>query len=219
VSQFQDFRAIAVPIDGVNVDTDQIIPARFLKFDRASGYGRFLFHDLRFETQGQERPGYILNREPFRAAQIVVADENFGCGSSREGAVYALRDYGIRVVIAPRFGDIFYNNCLRNGLLPALVTVADAAELRRALHATGDPALTVDLPSQTIRLGQAQRFAFSLDAFWRDCLLEDADEIGLALRQLPKIEAFERSYLERAPWAAGPAANPLDSGSPVGHRK
>ena len=107
MSQFQNFRAIAAPIDGVNVDTDQIIPARFLKFDRASGYGKFLFHDLRFEMGGGERPEFILNREPFRAAGILVADENFGCGSSREGAVYALADFGIRVVVAPRFGDIF----------------------------------------------------------------------------------------------------------------
>lgn len=218
MSQFQNFRAIAAPIEGVNVDTDQIIPARFLRFDRASGYGRFLFHDLRFETEGRERPDYILNREPFRAARILVADENFGCGSSREGAVYALSDYGIRVVIAPRFGDIFYNNCLRNGLLPALVSVADAAELRRTLHAASDPTLTVDLPSQAIGQGEA-RFAFSLDAFWRDCLLEGVDEIGLAIRQLPRIEAFERAHAGRAPWAVGSAANALDSGVPLGHRK
>jgi 3-isopropylmalate dehydratase small subunit len=218
VSQFQNFRAIAAPIDGVNVDTDQIIPARFLKFDRASGYGRFLFHDLRFDAEGRERPDYILNRESFRAARILVADENFGCGSSREGAVYALSDYGIRVVIAPRFGDIFYNNCLRNGVLPALVSVADAADLRRILHVASDAMLAVDLPSQTIRHGETRRVGFDLDPFWRDCLLEGVDEIGLAIRQLPRIEAFERARIEQAPWTAGSAVNALDSAAPVGHR-
>jgi len=218
VSHFQDFRAVAAPIEGVNVDTDQIIPARFLKFDRASGYGRFLFHDLRFVAEGQERPEFILNREPFRAARILVADENFGCGSSREGAVYALGDYGIRVVIAPRFGDIFYNNCLRNGVLPALVKSADAAALRRILHAASDPTLTVDLPSQTIRYGEGNPLVFSLDAFWRDCLLEGVDEIGLAMRQLPQIQAFERALAARMPWTADGPSNALDSGARVGHR-
>ena len=201
MSGFQDFRAIAAPIEGVNVDTDQIIPARFLKFDRSSGYGRFLFHDLRFESEGQERPDYILNREPFRAARILVADENFGCGSSREGAVYALTDYGIRAVIAPRFGDIFYNNCLRNGVLPALVSVEDAAALRKFLHGARDPTLAIDLPSQTISNAEGARCTFTLDAFWRDCLLRGVDEIGLAIEQMAQIETFERAYRERAPWA------------------
>lgn len=218
MSHFQDFRAVAAPIEGVNVDTDQIIPARFLKFDRAAGYGRFLFHDLRFEMEGQERPDFILNREPFRATRMLVADENFGCGSSREGAVYALLDYGIRVVIAPRFGDIFYNNCLRNGVLPALVSVVDAAALRRTLHAASDPTLTVDLPSQTIRYGEGKPIAFSLDAFWRDCLLEGVDEIGLAMRQMPQIEAFERALAARTPWLADGPSNALDSDARVGHR-
>lgn len=218
MSHFRDFSALAAPIEGVNVDTDQIIPARFLKFDRASGYGRFLFHDLRFEMQGQERPEFILNREPFRAARILVADENFGCGSSREGAVYALEDYGVRVVIAPRFGDIFYNNCLRNGVLPALVSVVDAAALRKILHAASDPTLTVDLPSQTIRYGEGNPVVFELDAFWRDCLLEGVDEIGLAMRQMPQIEAFERALVARTPWTAEGPSIALDSGARVGHR-
>lgn len=218
MSQFQDFSATAIPIEGVNVDTDQIIPARFLKFDRATGYGQYLFHDLRFDAQGREHPDYIFNREPFRAARILVADENFGCGSSREGAVYALSDYGIRVVIAPRFGDIFYNNCLRNGVLPAVVSASDAAALREILHVASDPTLTIDLPSQSIAHLDGARFGFSLGAFWRDCLLQGMDEIGLALQQLAQIEAFERSYFERAPWADLNATNALDTGAPVGHR-
>lgn len=202
MSGFDAYRGVAAPIEGPNVDTDQIVPARFLKFDRASGYGRFLFHDLRFDQQGQERTDYILNRQPFRAASILVGDENFGCGSSREGAVYALVDYGIRVVIAPRFGDIFYNNCLRNGVLPALVTSEDAAALRASLYGASEPRITVDLPSQTITGVDGAGVEFKLDSFWRDCLLKGVDETGLALQQLPKIEAFERDYFGRAPWLA-----------------
>jgi 3-isopropylmalate/(R)-2-methylmalate dehydratase small subunit len=190
---------IAVPIEGLNVDTDQIIPARFLKFDRAAGYGQFLFHDLRFDEQGAARGDFILNREPYRRASILVADENFGCGSSREGAVYALHDFGIRVVIAPRFGDIFYNNCLRNGLLPAIVSATDAQAMRMALAAASEPRLTVDLEAQRIA-GVGIDAQFALDAFWRECLLQGVDEIGLALRMQPAIEAFERDYFRSAPW-------------------
>ncbi len=190
---------VAAPIEGLNIDTDQIIPARFLKFDRASGYGQFLFHDQRFDAQGVEFGEFILNREPYRRASILVADENFGCGSSREGAVYALHDFGIRVVIAPRFGDIFYNNCLRNGLLPAIVSAADAQALRTQLAASAEPNLTVDLEAQRIS-GLGIEAPFALDEFWRECLLQGGDEIGLAIRMQPAIEAFERDYMQSAPW-------------------
>lgn len=190
---------IAAPIEGLNVDTDQIIPARFLKFDRAAGYGQFLFHDLRVDEQGAERGDFILNREPFRHASILVADENFGCGSSREGAVYALHDFGIGVVIAPRFGDIFYNNCLRNGLLPAIVSAADAEALRTRLATAADPRLTVDLEARRIS-GLGMEAAFALDEFWRECLLQGVDEIGLAIRMQSAIEAFERDYFRSTPW-------------------
>ncbi len=192
---------VAAPIEGLNIDTDQIIPARFLKFDRASGYGQFLFHDQRFDAQGVEFGEFILNREPYRRASILVADENFGCGSSREGAVYALHDFGIRVVIAPRFGDIFYNNCLRNGLLPAIVSAADAQALRTQLAASAEPNLTVDLEAQRIS-GLGIEAPFALDEFWRECLLQGVDEIGLAIRMQPAIEAFERDYMQSTPWLA-----------------
>jgi 3-isopropylmalate/(R)-2-methylmalate dehydratase small subunit len=199
VSAFQTLTAVAAPIEGLNVDTDQIIPARFLKFDRAAGYGQFLFHDLRIDERGAARPAFVLNRPAYRDARILAADENFGCGSSREGAVYALSDFGIRVVVAPSFGDIFYNNCLRNGLLPATVTAHDAGALRAWLSGTASPTITVDLPSQTIRVG-ATVMRFTLDGFWRDCLLRGVDEIGLALNQADKIDAFERDYLRSRPW-------------------
>lgn len=201
MNAFTENMCVAVPIEGLNVDTDQIIPARFLKYDRAAGYGQFLFHDLRFDGLGHERSDFILNREPYRNASILVADENFGCGSSREGAVYALRDFGIRVVVAPRFGDIFYNNCLRNGVLPAIVSTKDASALRSALAASPDPRLAVDLKAGRIT-GMGIDAAFELDEFWRECLLEGVDEIGLALRMQPAIEAFEREHFRGAPWLA-----------------
>jgi 3-isopropylmalate/(R)-2-methylmalate dehydratase small subunit len=202
MSAFQAITAVAAPIEGLNVDTDQIIPSRFLKFERASGYGQFLFHDVRFDADDRELPEYVLNREPFRAAKILVADENFGCGSSREGAVYALHDFGIRVVIAPRFGDIFYSNSLRNGLVPAVVPAAFATELRRQLNLADDPTVTVDLSTMTVSFGTSLSSAFTLDPFSRDCLLEGVDEIGLALQQAEKVAAFERDYLRSRPWLA-----------------
>ncbi|MEO7805284.1 MAG: 3-isopropylmalate dehydratase small subunit [Steroidobacteraceae bacterium] len=197
---FRPVTAIAVPIKGVNVDTDQILPARFLKFDRSAGYGRFLFHDLRFDDAGNERPEFILNDERFRSAEILVAGENFGCGSSREGAAYALHDFGIRAVIAPSFGDIFYNNCLRNGLLPATVPAQYATELRDTLLRLPDPRLTVDLEALTITDSSGAASPFTLGSFWRDCLLRGVDEIGLALRHTEEIEAFERERSRRLPW-------------------
>jgi 3-isopropylmalate/(R)-2-methylmalate dehydratase small subunit len=202
MSAFKSITAIAAPIDGVNVDTDQIIPARFLKFDRASGYGKFLFHDLRFDAAGVERPDFVLNRSAFRGTAILVADENFGCGSSREGAVYALHDFGIRVVIAPSFGDIFYNNCLRNGLVPARVSAVHAAELRGALLQASDPTVTVNLETLEVSAAAGVVASFTLDEFWRDCLLQGVDEIGLALQQAEQIESFEREYLRAVPWLA-----------------
>lgn len=202
MSAFRTITAVAAPIEGPSMDTDRIIPARFLKFDRESGYGRFLFHDLRFDAAGAEKPGFVLNREPFRCAQILVADENFGCGSSREGAVYALRDFGIRVVVAPSFGDIFCNNSLRNGLVPAVVPAPYAADLRRRIALSADPLLTVDLVTLTVQFGADAAELFTLDAFSRDCLLQGVDEIGLALQQAAKIEAFESGYLRKMPWLA-----------------
>lgn len=200
MSAFTTISAIAAPIEGLNMDTDQIIPARFLKFDREAGYGNFLFHDLRFDAEGKERTEFVLNREPYRAARILVADENFGCGSSREGAVYALHDFGVRVVIAPRFGDIYYSNSLRNGLLPAIVTASQATELRHHLALTTDPVLTVDLMKLTIQLRDGAALSFTLDSFSRDCLLQGVDEIDLALEQVTHIDTFESEYFRKAPW-------------------
>lgn len=192
---------VAAPIDGRNIDTDQIIPARFLKADRAKGYGQFLFHDLRFDAEGREIAAAVLNREPFRASRILVTDVNFGCGSSREGAVYALHDYGIRAVLAPSFGDIFYNNCLKNGIVPVTLDETMATDLRARLAAGEDREITVDLESQTVTLPGGEQQGFAIDPFWRECLMRGVDEIELTLGYLDRIEDFERNYYAMHAWA------------------
>ena len=201
---------IAAPIEGSNIDTDQILPARFLKADRANGYGQYFFHDARFDAEGREKPDFVLNREPFRHATIVVTDENFGCGSSREGAVYALHDFGIRAVIAPSFGDIFYNNCLKNGAVPVQLDREIVTKLLELLQSGGRPEITVDLDALAVALPDGSRHAFKLDAFWRECLMKGVDEIELTLGYLDSIEAFERDYHGEMSWLGSgrPAASP-----------
>ncbi|MDQ2801622.1 MAG: 3-isopropylmalate dehydratase small subunit [Pseudomonadota bacterium] len=196
--------AVAAPLDGVNMDTDQILPARFLKADRARGYGQFLLHDLRFDEHGRERPEFVLNRPAFRHAQILVADANFGCGSSREGAVYALADFGIRAVVAPSFGDILFNNCLKNGIVPVRLPADVVARLRDALARAPGAEITVSLAAMTAVFPDGSAHPFALDAFWRECLLKGVDEIDLTLSEMAAIEAFERDYLRENDWLAAP---------------
>jgi 3-isopropylmalate/(R)-2-methylmalate dehydratase small subunit len=185
--KFIRLTAIAAPLDARNVDTDQIVPARFLKNPRGAGWGKFLFHDLR------EDPGFVLNRAPYDRARILVANDNFGCGSSREGAAYAFHDAGFRAIVAPSFGDIFFNNCLKNGIVPARLPAAACDELRRRLVEAPGTELAVDLEAQLVD----GRHAFAVDAFFREMLLNGVDEIGLTLSMLPEIEAFERAYREQ----------------------
>lgn len=197
---FTTLTAVAAPFERTDIDTDQIIPARFLKYPRKDGYGRFLFHDLRFDAEGRERPEFILNRPEFRAARIVVANSNFGCGSSREGAVYALVDYGIRAVVAPSFSDIFHNNCLKNGVLPVRLPDAQAANLREKLNGRPGSAVTVDLKACTLTDPDGETTRFSVDPFWREALLKGLDEIGLTLSYRDDIAAFEQRYRAEMPW-------------------
>ncbi|MSP67310.1 MAG: 3-isopropylmalate dehydratase small subunit [Alphaproteobacteria bacterium] len=199
---FTTLAAVAAPMDAVNVDTDQIIPARFLKYPRSGGYGGFLFHDLRFGDDGSERPDFVLNQEPFRAAQILVANTNFACGSSREGAVYALADFGIRAVVAPSFGDIFHANCLKNGLLPIRLPAATVAALRAALHAAPGGRIAIDLAQRQLTAPGGSSHDFEIDPHWQRMLLEGLDELGLTLTQLAEIEAFEAGYRAARPWRA-----------------
>jgi 3-isopropylmalate dehydratase len=200
VPPFTVLKGVAAPLDVQNVDTDMIIPKQFLKTIKRTGLGVSLFYEMRFDPLGGERPEFVLNREPYRGASILLAGENFGCGSSREHAPWALRDFGIRCVIAPSFADIFFSNCFKNGMLPLPlprpqldVLLADAAQ--------GLP-LEVDLPAQRVVRSNGEAFGFSIDAFRKHCLLNGLDDIGLTLAKGAAIDAFEARQREAQPWLA-----------------
>jgi len=197
---FRVLDAIAVPIDEVNVDTNQLCPTRFNKVPRGPGYERILFHDRRFDAQGHELPDFILNRGPYRSARIIVAERNFGCGSSRESAVYALHAFGIRALIAPSFGDIFSSNCLKNGLLPVRLPAEAAADLRRQLHARMGAAIKVDLALQSVTGPDGRDHAFDIHPLQKRCLLEGLDDISLTLRYDGEFNAFEVHHRAAMPW-------------------
>ena len=198
---FTRLTAPAVPIDLPNVDTDRVIPARFLRKPQGSaGYETYLFHDVRFDAAGAERPEFVLNQPGFREARIVVAAENFGCGSSREAAVWALAAYGIRAVIAPSLGDIFHQNCGKNGVLAVILPAAVVAELRRQLHAQPGAVLTVDLEAQTVTAPDGAVHCFEIDPFRKQMLLSGQDDIGLTLGYESQIAAYETGHRAAPPW-------------------
>jgi 3-isopropylmalate/(R)-2-methylmalate dehydratase small subunit len=196
---FTQLAAIAVPLPLQSVDTDQLIPARFMKRSRADGYGGFLLHDLRFDEAGAPRPDFPLNAPEREGAQLLVARRNFGSGSSREAAVYALVDYGIRCVIAPSFGDIFASNAVNNGLVPATMSEDDCETLLAALQA-GQREMVVDLDACSIVLGN-HRVGFRIDPVWRTKLLNGWDDIDLTRSHAGAIEAFAAADRERRAWA------------------
>jgi len=187
-------KANAVPIDQPNVDTDQIVPARYLQKPRSAPFGDFLFRDLRFDADGAEKPDFVLNRPFYRDARIVVAEENFGCGSSREHAVWALYDYGVRAVIAPSLGDIFATNAAKNGLLTVLLPAPVVAGMIAALQAEPDLEIAIDLEAQTVSLPNGPVHRFDIDPYRKRLLLSGLDELGFTLSQIDKIEAFEQTY-------------------------
>src|SRR3954451_11010344 len=187
---FRVLDAIAVPIDEVNVDTNQLCPTRFNKVPRGPGYERILFHDRRFDAQGQEQPDFVLNREPYRQARIIVAERNFGCGSSRESAVYALHAFGVRSIVAPSFGDIFTSNCLKNGLLPVRLPAEVVAQMRRQLHAQVGARIKVDLTKQTVTGPDGRAHSFEIDPLQKRCLLEGLDDIALTQRYDNELATF-----------------------------
>jgi 3-isopropylmalate/(R)-2-methylmalate dehydratase small subunit len=196
---FTRLEAIAAPLPVANLDTDQIVPARFLRRPRSEGFAAYLFHDLRFDEHGDERPGFVLNRLPWRSARILVALANFGSGSSREQAVYALWDYGIRAVIAPSFGEIFHNNALQNGLLPVILQDNQIATLIALLQAEPECRPTVDLVTQRVDLPGGVAFAFDINPFRKDCLLAGRDEIELTQGYSEQIAAFAHARVA-TPW-------------------
>ncbi len=188
---FTTLTGIAAPLPLANVDTDKIIPARFLKTIKRTGLGVHLFDTLRFDANGAERPEFVLNREPYRHAQILIAHENFGCGSSREHAPWALLDFGIRCVIAPDFADIFYNNSFKNGILPIRLPRAICDMLMEDAALGGNARLTVDLTREVIVRPNGEEVPFSTDPFRRHLLLEGLDDIGQTLQHAAAIDAFE----------------------------
>jgi 3-isopropylmalate/(R)-2-methylmalate dehydratase small subunit len=204
VEPFTRLTAPAAPIDLPDVDTDRIIPARFLRKPKGPEYARYLFHDLRFDAEGRERPEFVLNQTPYRQARILVAAENFGCGSSREMAVWALEAWGIRAVIAPSLGDIFRQNCVKNRLVPVILPAPAAAGLRRLLHERPGAALTVDLEAQAVTAPDGTVHRFEIDAFARAMLLTGRDEIALTLTYEATIRDFEARQAVEVPWLAPP---------------
>ncbi len=206
---FTQHFGLVVPIDRANVDTDMIIPKQFLKSIKRTGFGPNLFDELRYLDVGEPgqdcstrpiNPDFELNQPRYAGASVLVARDNFGCGSSREHAPWALDDFGIRVVIAPSFADIFYNNCFKNGLLPIVLSAEQVAELFDQVAAEEGYSLTVDLAAQTVITPAGKVFNFEIDQFRKDCLLKGLDEIGLTLQDSEAIKKFEQAHLASRPW-------------------
>jgi 3-isopropylmalate/(R)-2-methylmalate dehydratase small subunit len=197
---FTRLDAVAIPLNVPNVDTDQIIPARFLWRKRGDGWGHLLFHDLRFNDSGAPKPEFVLNHHDYRGAGILVADRNFGCGSSREHAVWALYDYGIRAVLAPSFGDIFFNNCFQNGLLPLVLSAERIAALRAMLTQSPGSQVVIDLEAPTVTAPDGTLDRFEIDPFRKQCLLAGMDDISFTLGHHEQIAAFENVYETTVCW-------------------
>ena len=200
MQKFDNLSGIAAPMDILNIDTDMIIPKQFLKTIKRSGLGANLFHEMRFDDEGNDRPEFVLNKPAYKEAKIIVAGDNFGCGSSREHAPWALLDYGVRCVISTSFADIFFNNCFKNGILPIKVT----AEQRDALMADAadaeNPELSVDLVTQTISRPNGATINFDVEPFRKQCLLDGLDDIGLTLEKGREIDSFEAGRDADRPW-------------------
>jgi 3-isopropylmalate/(R)-2-methylmalate dehydratase small subunit len=200
IERFDTLKAVAIPLDRGNVDTDAIIPARYLKTITRTGLGEGLFHAWRFDVNGKEVPDFTLNMAQYRSGKILVAGENFGCGSSREHAVWALMDFGVRAVIAPSFGDIFYNNGLKNGLLPVRLAPGKVRDLISQLLENPGSEISVDLPEQTVTGPDGKTYPFDIGSFPKECLLKGLDEIALTLEHEGMIERYEREGKAKSPW-------------------
>ena len=201
MEKFTTLTGVAAPLPMINVDTDAIIPKQFLKTIKRTGLGKHLFHELRFDENGKEKPDFVLNKPAYRKAQILVAGENFGCGSSREHAPWALLDFGIRCVISTSFADIFYNNCFQNGILPIKVSQEDLDKLMDDANRGANATLTVDLKNQEIKGPDGGTVKFDIDPFRKRCLLEGLDGIGLTLERETAIDAYEAKAQAARPWA------------------
>ncbi|MFQ5533666.1 MAG: 3-isopropylmalate dehydratase small subunit [Sphingomonadales bacterium] len=203
MDKFTTLTGVAAPLPMINIDTDMIIPKLFLKTVRRSGLGRNLFDELRFRPDGSEIEDFVLNRPPYRNASILVAGANFGCGSSREHAPWALLDFGVRCVIAPSFADIFFHNCFKNGILPIVLSQTEVSALMEHARAAPEQALTVDLPGQGISGAGDRTFTFDVDPFRKHCLLEGLDDIALTLASESRIASFENRQRRAQSWLYG----------------
>jgi len=200
MERFTKLSGIAAPLPMMNVDTDMIIPKQFLKTIKRSGLGVNLFDEMRYDDDGRELPDFVLNKPQYRNAEILVAGENFGCGSSREHAPWAIKDFGIRCVIAPSFADIFYNNCFKNGILPIALPQDQVDLLMREAEKGANARFEVDLEAQTVTTPEGEVIPFELDAFKKHCLLEGLDDIGLTLSKADAIDSFEARAAQSRPW-------------------
>lgn len=200
MDKFDKLTSAAAPLNMINVDTDMIIPKQFLKTIARTGLGKNLFFEMRFDDDGNEVEDFVLNQPAYRDAEIMVADENFGCGSSREHAPWALLDFGIKCVIAPSFADIFYNNCFKNGILPITLPKEDWEKIMDDAQRGANARLTVDLENQTITGPDGGEVSFEIDPFKKKCLLEGLDDIGLTMMNDEKIETFEDNLDREQPW-------------------
>ena len=194
MNAFHKHTGLVAPLERANVDTDQIIPKQFLKRIERTGFGQFLFYDWRYLPDGQPNPAFVLNEPRYQGASILVADKNFGCGSSREHAPWALGEFGFRAIIAPSFADIFANNCFKNGMLPIALTADQVAEIMRRAQEREGYQLTIDLERQTVEDSEGLSILFVVGEFQRYCLLEGLDDIGLTLRHEDAISAYEASH-------------------------
>ena len=200
MTPFTTLTGIAAPMPLVNIDTDMIIPKQFLKTIHRSGLGKNLFDEMRYNPDGSEVPDFVLNQPAYRQAEIIVAGDNFGCGSSREHAPWALLDFGIRCVISTSFADIFFNNCFKNGILPIFMPPEVVEVLMEDARKGANARMTVDLENQTVTTSDGQSFPFQVDPFRKHCLLNGLDDIGLTMEKAPAIDAYEAQMAQSRPW-------------------
>ncbi|SFR34972.1 3-isopropylmalate dehydratase small subunit [Litoreibacter janthinus] len=200
MDKFETLTGIAAPMPLINVDTDMIIPKQFLKTIKRSGLGVNLFDEMRYDDDRNEIPGFVLNKPQYREAEILVAGDNFGCGSSREHAPWAIKDFGIRCVIAPSYADIFYNNCFKNGILPIVLPQEQVDVLMKDAEKGANARMSIDLEAQTVTTSDGEVFNFELDSFKKHCLMNGLDDIGLTLEKSASVAAFEAQASAARPW-------------------
>ncbi len=200
MDKFTTLTGVAAPMNMINIDTDMIIPKKYLKTIKRTGLGSALFAEVRYDENGNDKPDFVLNQEGYKGASILVAGENFGCGSSREHAPWALLDFGIRCIIAPSFADIFFNNTFKNGILPIKLPEERVNELLRFLLELPGAEITVDLPNQTVQGPDGKSDSFDVDPFRKQCLIEGLDDIGLTLQREASITTYESKIAAGRPW-------------------